>query len=106
MNEEQKMLHNSIRSITQSLRIYNSRTLSLLKNNAEYLDEVTELKPLLEHLTTWLNKYDDKFKNPHVALIYTIAEGKPFPSNMRNVIERKIDELKILNYSTYKSNSP
>jgi hypothetical protein len=39
--------------------------------------------------------HDEKFKNPQVACIYTVAEGKPFPAGIRNIIERKINELKL-----------
>jgi hypothetical protein len=35
-----------------------------------------------------------------VALIYTVAEGMPFPMGIGNVIEKKINELKFLKSPT------
>lgn len=96
MNEEEKGLFNQIRHKTELMKSYNSRMLRLLTGKCRFLDDLVELKALKEHLEVWIKKFDEKFKDEKVALIYVgVKEKKPFPTGIERIIEKKISDLKI-----------
>ena len=68
--------------------------LRLLDKNSVYLEKIPELRDLHDHLCNWLKQYKDTFdKQENVCLIYEYE--KPFPRNIRKLLEQKIIELKF-----------
>ena len=95
MNEEENNLFNQIRQRTELMKSYNSRMLRLLTGMCRF-DDLVEIKVLKEHLEVWIKKFDEKFKDPNVGLIYVgVKEKKPFPTGIERIIEKKINSLKI-----------
>lgn len=96
MNQEELDLFDKIRQKTELMKSYNSRMFRLLAENASYLNDVVELQALKDHLEEWIGKYDRKFSDPNVAIIYVgEMEKKPLPTGIEKIIEKKISKLKL-----------
>lgn len=92
MNDEHKQIFLNIRELTKKIRVENATMLRLINNNTNFFSDLPQLKQLRDHLELWLEKYNKKIDSLQTALIY--EEGKPFPTNIENIVERKINELK------------
>lgn len=96
LNEEEKILFEFIRGITEtSLYKHNKEMLGLLEKYPEYYDELPELRTLYEHLDLWMSKYNSLFVNREdTCLVYVgVEEEKPFPRNITAKIVQLITEL-------------
>lgn len=91
MNTEEKDLFDKIRNKTQQMKSYNLRVLRLLEENDNYLKDIAELKALKEHLEEWVKKYDTKFSNPDVSIIYVGT----YPTGIEKIVANKISKLKL-----------
>jgi hypothetical protein len=91
MNKEEMDLFDKIRTKTKLMKSYNSRILRLLEENENYLRDVVELEVLKEHLKEWIKKYNTKFSNPNVSVVYV----ETFPTGIEKIIAKKISKLKL-----------
>jgi len=93
MNNEELSMFNSLRQITQDISTYDSIMLMLLDKKSIYLEKIPVLRDLYDHLDSWLKQYKEIFHRPEVSLIYEY--DKPFPPTIKELVERKIKELKL-----------
>ena len=83
LNEEEKLLHQTMRGYTKDILFqYNSKILHLINEN-ESLLELKSISQLKNHLEIWLSKYNNIFKkDDSMCLIYAgVVEKVPFPSD-------------------------
>ena len=98
MNNEELSMFNSLRQITQDISTYDSIMLMLLDKKSIYLEKIPVLRDLYDHLDSWLKQYKEIFHRPEVSLIYEY--DKPFPPTIKELVERKIKELKLQIWTT------
>lgn len=93
MNEEEKVIHKTIRGFTENILFeYNSKILKLINKNKSLL-EPNSITQLRNHLVIWLSKYNSIFKDDEsMCLIYAgVAEKVPFPPD--RILKEDLEKL-------------
>lgn len=96
MDQYQLSLFDFLRKNTEDTRKFNLYATSLIKNNPEFVEELPELKQLLDHYSIWQCKYEIFKEDPHMCLIYLGPKlDKQYPKMIDHHIEKIIDGLKM-----------
>jgi hypothetical protein len=93
LNEDEKVLFELIRGITQTaLQKHNEEMLKLIESHPTYYSELPKLKVLHDHLDLWMSKFNSLFVGREdTCLVYVgVEEKKPFPAGIEKEIDQKL----------------
>ena len=95
MDQYQLSLFDFLRKNTEDTKKFNLYAASLIKNNPEFVEELPELKQLLDHFSIWQCRYEIFKKDPHMCLIYLGPKlKKQYPKVIDHYIQKIIDDLR------------
>lgn len=95
MDQYQLSLFDFLRKNTEDTKKFNLYTASLIKNNPKFVQELPELKQLLDHLSIWQCRYEIFKDDPHMCLIYVGPKlEKQYPKLIDHHIQKIIDDLR------------
>ena len=94
MDQYQLSLFDFLRKNTEDTKKFNLYAASLIKNNPEFVEELPELKQLLDHFSIWLCKYEIFKEDPHMCLIYVGPKLKTVSKVVDHYIQKIIEDLR------------
>ena len=95
MNEEERRLHETIRSYTiHVLREYNGRALTIAEQYPVLKQHIPRMQELERHLVIWKAKYEGVFlSTPSMSLCYVgVRENVPFPHGIEDELREYLQQ--------------